>query len=59
MRSGSTAMMSSEDYSELCLLRRRIEYLRLRNSYGYKKYPSRREEVDSAYADILNFGFRL
>lgn len=47
------SLMTPENYAEYVRLKRRLEYLELTATYGYRNSNSFRAEVDEAYKDVL------
>ena len=47
--------LSPDEGREHCLLKRRLEWLELRNSTGYRVSSSRRKELNDIYADVAGF----
>ena len=49
----SHSLMTSKHYEEYVRLKRRLEYLELMATFGYRSSPSFRAEVDEAYRDVI------
>jgi len=45
-------LLSAEAYKEICLLQRRIEYLKAQAEYMYRTNFSWRSSVDEAYREV-------